>query len=98
MNNLNVMASILFQEKMESWLVSIKIALDKRSQKTNVSINTENLMKIFSLGTDLTKPFEYLLATGNLRSKTGKIKSIGFILVTFYLFSVDFCIAERGSL
>lgn len=57
---------------MESWLVSIKIALDKKAQKTNVSINTENLMKIFNLGTDLTKPFEYLLATGNLRSKTGE--------------------------
>ena len=59
---------------MEAWLVSIKIALDKRAQKANVSINTENLMKIFSMGTDLTKPFEYLLATGNLRSKTGEIK------------------------
>lgn len=59
---------------MEAWLVSIKIALDKRAQKANVSINTENLMKIFNMGTDLTKPFEYLLATGNLRSKTGEIK------------------------
>lgn len=57
---------------MEAWLVSIKIALDKKAQKTNVSINSENLMKIFNLGTDLTKPFEYLLATGNLRSKTGE--------------------------
>lgn len=58
---------------MEAWLVSVKIALDKRAQKTNVSINTENLMKIFSMGGDLTRPFEYLLATGNLRSKTGEI-------------------------
>uniref|UniRef100_A0A8C7BCD8 DNA-directed RNA polymerase subunit beta n=1 Tax=Neovison vison TaxID=452646 RepID=A0A8C7BCD8_NEOVI len=66
---------MFLKEKMESWLVSIKIALDKRAQKTNVSINTENLMKIFNLGTDLTKPFEYLLATGNLRSKTG----LGFL-------------------
>lgn len=59
---------------MEAWLVSIKIALDKKAQKTDVSINTDNLMKIFNLGTDLTKPFEYLLATGNLRSKTGEIQ------------------------
>ena len=50
------------------------IVLRKKSQKTNVSLNSENLMKIFSLGIDLTKPFEYLLATGNLRSKTGEIK------------------------
>lgn len=59
---------------MEAWLVSIKIGLDKKAQKTNMSINTENLMKILNLGTDLTKPFEYLLATGNLRSKTGETK------------------------
>ena len=57
--------------------MSIKIALDKRAQKTNVSMNNENLMKILSMGTELTRPFEYLLATGNLRSKTGKIKQIG---------------------
>ncbi|XP_043459915.1 DNA-directed RNA polymerase I subunit RPA2 [Prionailurus viverrinus] len=66
---------MFLKEKMEAWLVSIKIALDKRAQKANVSINTENLMKIFNMGTDLTKPFEYLLATGNLRSKTG----LGFL-------------------
>lgn len=57
---------------MEAWLVSIKLAIDKKAQKTNVSLNNESLMKIFNLGTDLTKPFEYLLATGNLRSKTGE--------------------------
>ncbi|XP_023573130.1 DNA-directed RNA polymerase I subunit RPA2 [Octodon degus] len=62
---------MFLKEKMEAWLVSVKIALDKRAQKTNVSMNTENLMKIFSMGGDLTRPFEYLLATGNLRSKTG---------------------------
>uniref|UniRef100_A0A673SPR3 DNA-directed RNA polymerase subunit beta n=1 Tax=Suricata suricatta TaxID=37032 RepID=A0A673SPR3_SURSU len=66
---------MFLKEKMEAWLVSIKIALDKRAQKANVSINTENLMKIFNMGTDLTKPFEYLFATGNLRSKTG----LGFL-------------------
>lgn len=64
---------------MENWLVSIKIALDKRAQKTNVSINNENLLKIFSMGSELTKPFEYLLATGNLRSKTGKMKQAIYI-------------------
>uniref|UniRef100_A0A8C5V7K7 DNA-directed RNA polymerase subunit beta n=1 Tax=Microcebus murinus TaxID=30608 RepID=A0A8C5V7K7_MICMU len=66
---------MFLKEKMESWLVSIKIAFDKKAQKTNVSVNTDNLMKIFSLGSELTKPFEYLFATGNLRSKTG----LGFL-------------------
>lgn len=68
---------------MEAWLVSVKIGLDKKAQKTNMSINSENLMKILSLGMDLTKPFEYLLATGNLRSKTGEIKLIGFKKIVF---------------
>lgn len=57
---------------MEAWLLSIKLALNKRAQKTNITINSENLMKLFSMGIDVTRPFEYLLATGNLRSKTGK--------------------------
>ncbi|XP_069351215.1 DNA-directed RNA polymerase I subunit RPA2 isoform X1 [Eulemur rufifrons] len=66
---------MFLKEKMEAWLVSIKMAFDKKAQKTNVSVNTDNLMKIFSLGSDLTKPFEYLFATGNLHSKTG----LGFL-------------------
>uniref|UniRef100_A0A8C5JV84 DNA-directed RNA polymerase subunit beta n=1 Tax=Jaculus jaculus TaxID=51337 RepID=A0A8C5JV84_JACJA len=66
---------MFLKEKMENWLVSTKIALDKKAQKASVSINSENLMKIFSMATDLTRPFEYLLATGNLRSKTG----LGFL-------------------
>nr|XP_033792439.1 DNA-directed RNA polymerase I subunit RPA2 [Geotrypetes seraphini] len=62
---------MFLKERMEAWLLSVKIALDKRAQKSTVVINSENLMKIFHLGTDLTRPCEYLLATGNLRSKTG---------------------------
>uniref|UniRef100_A0A8I5UGV1 DNA-directed RNA polymerase subunit beta n=1 Tax=Pongo abelii TaxID=9601 RepID=A0A8I5UGV1_PONAB len=62
---------MFLKEKLEGWLVSIKIAFDKKAQKTNVSMNTDNLMRIFTMGIDLTKPFEYLFATGNLRSKTG---------------------------
>ncbi|XP_006030355.1 DNA-directed RNA polymerase I subunit RPA2 [Alligator sinensis] len=62
---------MFLKERMEAWLLSIKLALNKRAQKTNVTINSENLMKLFSMGIDVTRPFEYLLATGNLRSKTG---------------------------
>ncbi|XP_019404522.1 PREDICTED: DNA-directed RNA polymerase I subunit RPA2 [Crocodylus porosus] len=62
---------MFLKERMEAWLLSIKFALNKRAQKTNVTVNSENLMKIFSMGIDVTRPFEYLLATGNLRSKTG---------------------------
>nr|XP_048698267.1 DNA-directed RNA polymerase I subunit RPA2 isoform X1 [Caretta caretta] len=62
---------MFLKERMEAWLLSVKVALDKRSQKTNITINSENMMKLFSMGIDVTRPFEYLLATGNLRSKTG---------------------------
>ncbi|XP_059576385.1 DNA-directed RNA polymerase I subunit RPA2 [Alligator mississippiensis] len=62
---------MFLKERMEAWLLSIKLALNKRAQKTNITINSENLMKLFSMGIDVTRPFEYLLATGNLRSKTG---------------------------
>lgn len=51
---------------------SVKFVLEKRAEKADVSINADSLVKAFSLATDFTKPFEYLLATGNLRSKTGK--------------------------
>ncbi|XP_067841222.1 DNA-directed RNA polymerase I subunit RPA2 [Heptranchias perlo] len=62
---------MFLKEKMEFWLQSIKLALDKKSQKGTIQISSENLMKVFNLVADLTRPFEYLLATGNLRSKSG---------------------------
>ncbi|KAL6486965.1 hypothetical protein MHYP_G00035910 [Metynnis hypsauchen] len=61
---------MFLKEKMTGWLVSVKLALDKKTQKGG-GLNTENLSRIFNLGTDLTKAFEYLLATGKLLSKTG---------------------------
>lgn len=60
---------------MTSWLVSVKLALDKRSQKIG-KLTTDNLTKIFSMGTDLTRAFEYMLATGNLISKSGIVNAL----------------------
>uniref|UniRef100_A0A663N0G0 DNA-directed RNA polymerase subunit beta n=1 Tax=Athene cunicularia TaxID=194338 RepID=A0A663N0G0_ATHCN len=62
---------MFLKERLESWLQSVKFVLEKRTEKADISINTDSLIKAFSLATDFTKPFEYLLATGNLRSKTG---------------------------
>lgn len=56
---------------MNAWLVSVKLACDKRGNRLTSGWSPENMMKIFNMGTDLTKAFEYLLATGNLNSKTG---------------------------
>lgn len=57
---------------MAAWMVSVKISMDKRANKLTGNVSSENLVKMFNMGTDLTKPFEYLLATGNLTSKTGR--------------------------
>ena len=60
------------QERLTAWLVSVKLAFDKRGNKLSEKCNTETMMKLFNMGTDVTKPFEYLLATGNLTSKSGR--------------------------
>ncbi|KAG5831418.1 hypothetical protein ANANG_G00303520 [Anguilla anguilla] len=62
---------MFLKERMTAWLVSVKLSMDKRAHRIQNPINAEGLTKMFNLGTDLTKPFEYLLATGNLHSKTG---------------------------
>ena len=56
---------------MSAWLQSVKLSFEKRGSRLSTVWTAENVIKIFNMGTDLTKPFEYLLATGNLSSKTG---------------------------
>lgn len=51
--------------------MSVKLSFEKRGNRLGVGWSAENMMKMFNMGTDVTKPFEYLLATGNLSSKTG---------------------------
>lgn len=60
---------------MAAWLVSVKLSFDKKGRLSG-TWNAENVMKIFNMGTELTKPFEYLLATGNLNSKTGTLTKV----------------------
>ncbi|XP_042593360.1 DNA-directed RNA polymerase I subunit RPA2 [Cyprinus carpio] len=61
---------MFLKEKMAGWLVSVKLSLDKRSQRVG-GLTADSMTKLFNTGTDLTRAFEYLLATGNLQSKTG---------------------------
>lgn len=56
---------------MTAWLVSVKLAFEKKVARLNLSWSAENVMKIFNMGADISKSFEYLLATGNLSSKSG---------------------------
>ncbi|KAM4771715.1 DNA-directed RNA polymerase I subunit RPA2 isoform 1-T1 [Rhinophrynus dorsalis] len=94
---------MFLKEKMESWLVAAKINLDKRAQKSTVVLNTESIMKVFGSTSDLTKPCEYLLATGNLRSKTGlgMLQDTGLIVVAdklnFIRYLSHFRCVHRGA-
>ncbi|XP_034079920.1 DNA-directed RNA polymerase I subunit RPA2 isoform X2 [Gymnodraco acuticeps] len=62
---------MFMKERMSAWLLSVKLSFEKRGSRLSAVWTAENVIKIFNMGTDLTKPFEYLLATGNLSSKTG---------------------------
>lgn len=65
-------ATVFPQERMTAWLVSVKLSFDKRGSKVCArGWSTESVIKMLNMGSDVTKPFEYLLATGNLNSKTG---------------------------
>uniref|UniRef100_A0A673I179 DNA-directed RNA polymerase subunit beta n=1 Tax=Sinocyclocheilus rhinocerous TaxID=307959 RepID=A0A673I179_9TELE len=67
---LKVKGSYGYFEKMAGWFVSVKLSLDKRSQRVG-GLTSDSMTRLFNTGTDLTRAFEYLLATGNLQSKTG---------------------------
>ncbi|KAJ4948843.1 hypothetical protein JOQ06_020366, partial [Pogonophryne albipinna] len=62
---------MFMKERMSAWLLSVKLSFEKRGSRLSAVWSAESVIKIFNMGTDLTKPFEYLLATGNLSSKTG---------------------------
>lgn len=59
------------QERMAAWLLSVKLACDKKGLRLISSWTSDNVMKVLNMGTDVTRSFEYLLATGNLSSKSG---------------------------
>ncbi|XP_075452458.1 DNA-directed RNA polymerase I subunit RPA2 [Ascaphus truei] len=94
---------MFLKEKMEAWLFSTKINLDKKSQKKTLVLNTESIMKILGSTADLTKPCEYLMATGNLRSKTGlgMLQDSGLVVVAdklnFIRYLSHFRCVHRGA-
>ncbi|CAF89806.1 unnamed protein product, partial [Tetraodon nigroviridis] len=62
---------MFLKERMAAWLVSVKLACEKKATRLNLSWSADSVMKIFNMATDISKSFEYLLATGNLSSKSG---------------------------
>lgn len=60
---------------MEAWLIGVKSNLIKKGKK-GTAWTTDSMIKILTNAGSLTKPFEYLLATGNLSSKTGLVRRV----------------------
>nr|XP_057929565.1 DNA-directed RNA polymerase I subunit RPA2 isoform X2 [Doryrhamphus excisus] len=94
---------MFLKERMLAWLVSVKLSFDKRGSRMNGGWSADNIMKIFNMGTDLTKSFEYLLATGNLSSKTGlgMLQNTGLCVVAdklnFIRYVSHFRCVHRGA-
>ncbi|XP_053316124.1 DNA-directed RNA polymerase I subunit RPA2 [Spea bombifrons] len=94
---------MFLKEKMASWLVAAKLNLDKHAQKSKFLLTSESIMKVFSSTSDLTKPCEYLLATGNLQSKSGlgMLQSSGLAVVAdklnFIRYLSHFRCVHRGA-
>uniref|UniRef100_A0A7N6AMG7 DNA-directed RNA polymerase subunit beta n=1 Tax=Anabas testudineus TaxID=64144 RepID=A0A7N6AMG7_ANATE len=94
---------MFLKERLAAWLVSVKLSFDKRGTRLGGAWSAENMMKIFNMGSDVTKPFEYLLATGNLSSKTGlgMLQNTGLCVVAdklnFIRYLSHFRCVHRGA-
>ncbi|XP_072292632.1 DNA-directed RNA polymerase I subunit RPA2 [Eucyclogobius newberryi] len=94
---------MFMKERLSAWMVTVKMSMEKRGHKLNASWTNENMMRILSMGTDVTKSFEYLLATGNLLSKTGLgiLQNTGLCVVAdklnFIRYLSHFRVVHRGA-
>ncbi|XP_022087163.1 DNA-directed RNA polymerase I subunit RPA2-like [Acanthaster planci] len=109
MNQEVLLAGHLYQmvlkEKMESWLQNVKLTILKKANNSasNFILTKANLDNVLKTVSDLTRPMEYLLATGNLVSKTGLglMQTSGLTVVAdklnFMRFLSHFRCIHRGS-
>ncbi|XP_076361964.1 RNA polymerase I subunit Rpl135 isoform X3 [Tachypleus tridentatus] len=96
---------MVLKEKLESWLNTIKVVLYRKIKSSGKSFElTRTLMlQYISLGKDLSRPMEYLLATGNLvsRSGIGLMQFSGLTVVAdklnFFRYLSHFHSIHRGS-
>ncbi|XP_061743859.1 DNA-directed RNA polymerase I subunit RPA2 isoform X2 [Nerophis ophidion] len=94
---------MFLKERLLAWLVSVKLSFQKRAGRMSSDWSADKVMKMLNLGTDLTKAFEYLLATGNLISKTGlgMLQSTGLCVVAdklnFIRYLSHFRCVHRGA-
>uniref|UniRef100_A0A3Q3GCL8 DNA-directed RNA polymerase subunit beta n=1 Tax=Kryptolebias marmoratus TaxID=37003 RepID=A0A3Q3GCL8_KRYMA len=94
---------MFLKERLTAWLVSVKLSFDKRGSKLSGGWSTENVIKMLNTGSDMSKAFEYLLATGNLHSKTGlgMLQNTGLCVVAdklnFIRYLSHFRCVHRGA-
>ncbi|XP_068597291.1 DNA-directed RNA polymerase I subunit RPA2 [Brachionichthys hirsutus] len=94
---------MFLKERMASWLLSVKLCFDRKPGRQSEEVSPESMLKMFNMGTDLTKAFEYLLATGNLSSKSGlgMLQNTGLCVVAdklnFIRYLSHFRCVHRGA-
>jgi hypothetical protein len=55
---------------MASWLISVMLNM-KKKRKVTEELSSGSMMKMFLKATEITRAFEYFLATGTLVSRSG---------------------------
>jgi len=92
------------KEKLEIWLYNVRANLEKdKKTKQNLNLNSSTLLQAMARSTNISHQMEYLLATGNLvsRSGLGLMQTSGFAVVAdrlnFYRFLSHFRCVHRGS-
>ncbi|XP_020616310.1 DNA-directed RNA polymerase I subunit RPA2-like isoform X2 [Orbicella faveolata] len=92
------------KEKLEFWLYRVREALEKAmTKKQDFHLNTATLIQAMQYGANISHQMEYLLATGNLISRSGHglMQVSGFSVVAdrlnFYRFLSHFRCVHRGS-
>ncbi|XP_064598141.1 LOW QUALITY PROTEIN: DNA-directed RNA polymerase I subunit RPA2-like [Liolophura sinensis] len=64
---------MVLKEKIESWLHSLRTSIERtaKGKGTALDVNLGTISDACRHGLEVTKPMEYLMATGNLVSRTG---------------------------
>ncbi|KAK7499458.1 hypothetical protein BaRGS_00009433 [Batillaria attramentaria] len=98
---------MVLKEKLESWLLSVKMGLERvmknKSSKSGFVLNAASMTEATRFCSSLTRPMEYLLATGNLASRSGLglMQASGLSVVAdklnFYRFLSHFRCVHRGA-
>ncbi|KAK7111027.1 DNA-directed RNA polymerase I subunit RPA2-like [Littorina saxatilis] len=95
---------MLLKEKAEGWLYGIKMGLDKViKNKPQTVLNAAAFTDPCKYTASLTRPLEYLLATGNLNSRSalGLMQAAGLSVIAdklnFYRFLSHFRCVHRGA-